>query len=1259
MAVNKFISLLLLLVSSLCAGQTVVGGNVSVAGTINLGVPGPMSAAALPASPLFGFTENSTAVNTFPTAVHYGMIRFWDSEPCMWPFLNPSLGVFNFSCIDGVLSTAYTNGVKEALYTLSRTPPWATSQPTNTTCGYEPPPNLGRGPGECVAPIDLNVDGSGTNAIWKAWITAIATHVNDPVWARTHTHIKYWEIWNEPHGTPFWQGSFAQLARMTEDANCIITGRGSVHPNGDGTSVPCTATPIDKTAQIVMSSGNPRSDRISFSQNSLYCSSPVGTQIPCPNPPNIVANNIDIVNFHIKPGVESGLSCPPPSTPCTIENATVMYVNNIKNILAPAEKLKPLWDGELSIGGNGGWPAPFTDPEIAASFFPRMYMIMWSLGVVGSEYYTWDAVITEPANVITAAKQTFDLMQGAFLTVPCTLSGDIWSCEILKDNSQYKIIWNPRACPSGICTVADKVVESKWTYYKDVTTTNNLLPIVNHTVPVGIKPLLLSSVFDNASCIPPHYCGYLGTDIVNAAATPPNLGLYTKNNAIVTDTSYVSHGFPTAQLSRIARCTDQFTMPTSGGNLKGSTAGLGGAGSAILWNVGSTLLHINSNGGNSSVIVRFDPVTMTCSGAITADKNIISPGSATALAPFANGQFDLTDPAIYYSWSGTVVTKYHINPVDGTFYSLGVLGDLGFGLPKGSLVSEWQPTTHYNLGDYVTHTMVPGEYFTWTGNTHYNAGDIIFPNACGYVATVSGTTGSTQPNFLCNANASVSVDGSTTWRSLAGPPVFLYQLVSASGTSGSSTPAFVPVNKHPDMMSQVTDGPLTWQNTGVDINTPIWSSVSRVGRDGTTFDRSFSLTTYGADPTSLGGSNNSCTYANCSGDQGTGVTVISFDSVANIYHLYNTSTLIWSDITCVGGTGYACTGGAFHITPIGPITSDICPFYLHDSYGSADGKKLILAVSSGYLGNSCPSSVPNIWLPYLPYNPKLSVSGQIAGMTHQAFGYDHVVAPTQTNSTYGFNSGAYVESIPYLNPYLMPPILWQATPCDVSGTWVPGDSIQPCTLILDGHWSWAFNPGTDDTPICSSVYNTTIVNTVGSDQPAPYTGEIVCHSTNYTWFDTNHPDPRQKQWRFGHTFATQSNSVFDIWFQIGQESQDGRFYAVGTDWGGRFGSTTGLSPTLPVNNPSVVCLGGYLWQANHTYTVGTVIEPVASLNGGGTPFHAFQAISVSGATGSGTPTWSGSTIGHQIVDGGVTWQDLGPGDCRGEVVIYELGKAQL
>lgn len=438
----------------------------------------------------FGFSESDTESTNWPTMT-YGMQRFWDSPPLQWPYLNTASGVFDFTNLDTDLALAYTQGAKIGMYTLARTPPWATSNPNDTICNYSGTGN-GNGNGECDAPSDLNADGSGTNAIWKAWITAIATHVNNPGYTATHAHIMYWEIWNEPDTQAFWNGSIAALARLTEDANCIITGRGVIHENGNGTSVPCTATPIDPTAQIVMASAHAKGAALKYGQNELYCNdSPSTYQLPCPNPANAIATAVDIINFHMKPGNESGNNCPAP-TPCTAESAMQMYVANIRGMLQPAELLKPLWDGEAQYSTSGFSGVYLSDTDLAASFMPRFYLINWTLNISGMAWYAASSM-AEPVQAQTSYQQTYNWLSGASLTTPCAATGTVWSCGLTISGKPYLAMWDTsQTCANGSCSTGNQVVSSEWTTYQDMTTASSPLTISGSMVPVGIKPILLN-----------------------------------------------------------------------------------------------------------------------------------------------------------------------------------------------------------------------------------------------------------------------------------------------------------------------------------------------------------------------------------------------------------------------------------------------------------------------------------------------------------------------------------------------------------------------------------------------------------------------------------------------------------------------------------------------------------------------------------------------------------------------------------------------
>lgn len=449
---------------------------------------------------MFGFTENGTQASNFPT-VTYNSQRFWDSPPLQWPSINTAPGAFDFSNLDGNLSQAYSHGINAAFYTLARTPTWASSNPGDTSCAYTGA-GSGNGNGECDPPSDLNSDGSGTNATWKAWISALAQHVNAPGYCTgtgaTHACIKYWEIWNEPDTEAnssgrYWAGTFAQLARLTEDANCIITGRGVIHESGNGTATPCTASAIDPTAKIVMSSGHADQPALTFAQNQLYCNNITGIpagELPCPNPANAIASAIDIVNFHMKPGNETGTTCPAP-TPCTPESAMQMYVANIHGILQANELAKPLWDGEAAYS-TAGFTGAYTDADMAASFMPRFYLINWSLGISAMAWYTWDVLTDEPSEVQTAYQQAYSWLSNASLYSPCSASGTVWSCGIVKSGVPYLIMWDTsQSCSGGSCTTGNQPVSSQWTQYQDMTTASTPASIAGHVVPLGIKPVIM------------------------------------------------------------------------------------------------------------------------------------------------------------------------------------------------------------------------------------------------------------------------------------------------------------------------------------------------------------------------------------------------------------------------------------------------------------------------------------------------------------------------------------------------------------------------------------------------------------------------------------------------------------------------------------------------------------------------------------------------------------------------------------------------
>jgi hypothetical protein len=112
----------------------------------------------------------------------------------------------------------------------------------------------------------------------------------------------------------------------------------------------------------------------------------------------------------------------------------------------------------------------------------------------------------------------------------------------------------------------------------------------------------------------------------------------------------------------------------------------------------------------------------------------------------------------------------------------------------------------------------------------------------------------------------------------------------------------------------------------------------------------------------------------------------------------------------------------------------------------------------------------------------------------------------------------------------------------------------PCTAPFDSHPA-SYGGCADSTPVCSSTV------APGTQISSPYQNEIVCFST----------DGSNKAWRFAHTYSYPSNNFYAAW-SIGSLSQDGRFYAWTTNNGGAFGCANGTMNCTLKNRRSDVLI---------------------------------------------------------------------------------------
>jgi hypothetical protein len=331
--------------------------------------------------------------------------------------------------------------------------------------------------------VNLNADGSGSDNLWDYWVTQAARHVNNPTWIASHAHVKYWEPQNEmfqndviggkttgPWGI---RATWAQILRLSEDTRCIIKGAGTIHnyPSA-GSSTSCstylaglpswsTHAAIDSGALITTPSQSPLINSANaITRNYLYCNnSPYkdvgGTSTTCTwsGGLNWGSQAADVIVFHFygvtfQPEVYTG------------------QITNIESFLSPADKAKPLWNGEGSW--SGGAAGIWSDAYSRSAFVARHHAILWSGGVSQSFWYDADnAAPLQSGGTLTPAGIAWNTMRGWLVgSTPvnatfCSKVGTVYTCPLTEATGKAaELVWDSQYGPGGTtapasCTTAD------------------------------------------------------------------------------------------------------------------------------------------------------------------------------------------------------------------------------------------------------------------------------------------------------------------------------------------------------------------------------------------------------------------------------------------------------------------------------------------------------------------------------------------------------------------------------------------------------------------------------------------------------------------------------------------------------------------------------------------------------------------------------------------------------------------------------------
>jgi len=404
--------------------------------------------------------------------------------------MNTAASTYSFTTLDALLAHDKTIGVSDILLTLSATPHFISSDASDSACDYASTAN-----GSCGVPADIatsctnvntlnDCDGgvTGSNQTWRSFIYALGNHLSG-LSGGTYAPVSYFEIWNEFTRTSgSWKGTDAQLARMAQDAKCILLGTGTITATGET----CTAGHMGVAAVGVMSSAQiltPSNGSMGTSSNVTAWGTYVGT--------SGALGAATIAAVHTYPWASS-------TTCCSSPELLPGYFTTANGQVTGAGGSQPLWSTE------GGWGEDGTNLSTADfdGFVVRYFLLGWAGGFSRSYWYQYDNtgwgtlwyangshgcsnVLGCLTSTGTAYQQVYNWMVGATMSVACASSGTVWHCDFTRTSPvgyTARAVWDT----SGSSTYTPPA--GTYLSYRDIVGGSNTL---GATVTIGKKPILL------------------------------------------------------------------------------------------------------------------------------------------------------------------------------------------------------------------------------------------------------------------------------------------------------------------------------------------------------------------------------------------------------------------------------------------------------------------------------------------------------------------------------------------------------------------------------------------------------------------------------------------------------------------------------------------------------------------------------------------------------------------------------------------------
>ncbi len=428
------------------------------------------------------FGMHTVKSQPWPT-IPFGSLRLWDTDT-RWQQMNPASGVFDFSTLDAYLALAHAHAVSDVVLVLGGTPNWISSDPSNTVCDYS-----SIATGSCAPPSDLNSDGTGTDQAWRSFVYQVASHVASLDTA-SYSRVTAFEMWNEfSRSTESWTGSQAQMARMSQDAYCILKGAGTIAATGEqcgATAFHIPAVGLAPQSIVVSPSAQASSPDVNALGAYFSTAGAIGAT--------------DAIATH---NYTYGSRC------CAFAEALSGQWRTLKATLPAAASGLPAWSTEGSWGDTA---SKEPDPDMQSAYVARAYLLGWSLGYRRMYWYAWGnswgrlwsqsgvngcSDMGSGAGCVSPAAQAyatvFSWMVGNTMSRGCTAFGSVYSCQLTSSDGSVRLaVWDTSvSCAGGYCGRSIYFAPAGYDSYRDLANLQH--QVRGRSIWIGAKPVLLLS----------------------------------------------------------------------------------------------------------------------------------------------------------------------------------------------------------------------------------------------------------------------------------------------------------------------------------------------------------------------------------------------------------------------------------------------------------------------------------------------------------------------------------------------------------------------------------------------------------------------------------------------------------------------------------------------------------------------------------------------------------------------------------------------